>query len=375
MKTETLNRISLARKLILITLVAYVAAFFVLNASKISADNLMRLFYDFECVVKNRKAVDVIEFDESENNSYTSFKNGLVTLTNKGVYVYNEKDYLIAEFSANYTDSVIKTAGDCIFIFKRDGNTVVRTNSFDVEDSAELDNSIINLAADNRGYISVISDAYGYKGKLTVYNRSFEVLYYWNISSSYPIYTELMDNGIVAVVSLVPDRESCDTLITLINYSTGETVATYTAEDVFPYDVYKNGDGKINVFTGDGLYELTLDKFEKIIDNVCVDMSHYAISDGIFAVAEYSDKSKNTSTVRAYDKSGNELFSAKVGSMKTLDCNSQYVLASSGKNVYVFDRSGNIIFEEEQSFYIQRIVSVDGGAYLIGSDCAVKINF
>ena len=159
-----------------------------------------------------------------------------------------------------------------------------------------------------------------------------------------------------------------------MNYTTGEEIASYTAEDVVPYDVYKRGDGKTDIFTSGGLYELTLDKFEKIIDNVCVDMSHYAVSDSYFAAAEYSDKSANSSLVRVYDKNGNELFSENIENMRALECNSEYVFASSGKTVYVFDNTGNIIFEREEEFYIQNIVAVDGGAYLIGSDSAVRIN-
>lgn len=374
MKTETLKQISVARKIILCTVIVYIVIFFALNASKISADNIMRLFYDFDCVVKNRQAAKTVEFEESDDNSFYSFKNGLVTLTSTGVSVYNEKGYEISEFPANYTDSVIKTAGDNIFIFTRGGSSVTRTNSFDTELSKDTGSRIINLSADKRGYVAVISDAYGYKGRLTVYNKAFEELYYWDISSFYPMYTEFVSSNTVAVVSLSPDKESCDTVITFVNYTTGEEIATYTAEDVVPYDVYKRGDGKTEIFTSGGLYELSLDKFEKIIDNVCVDMSHYAVSDEYFAAAEYSDKSANSSLVRVYDKSGNELFSENVENMKALECNSEYVFVSSGKTVYVFDNTGNIIFEREEAFYIQNIVAVDGGAYLIGSDCAVRIN-
>ncbi len=374
MKTETLKQISVARKIILCTVVVYIVAFFALNASKISADNVMRLFYDFDCVIKNRQASETIEFEESDGNSFYSFKNGLVTLTTGGVSVYNEKEYKISEFPANYTDSVIKTAGDNIFIFTRGGSTVTRTNSFDVELSKDIGSKIVNLAADKRGYVSVISDAYGYKGRLTVFNKSLEELYYWDISAYYPMYTEFVSGNTVAVISLLPDKESCDTVVTFINYTTGEEVATYTAEDVVPYDVYKRGDGKIDIFTSGGLYELTLDKFEKIIDNISVDMSHYAISDSYFVVAEYADKSANSSVIRAYDKSGAELFSENSENIRALECNSEYIFVSSGKTVYVFDRTGNIIFEQEEQFYIQNIIAVDGGAYLIGSDSAVKIN-
>ena len=70
MKTETLKQISVARKIILCTVVVYIVAFFALNASKISADNVMRLFYDFDCVIKNRQASETIEFEESDGNSF-----------------------------------------------------------------------------------------------------------------------------------------------------------------------------------------------------------------------------------------------------------------------------------------------------------------
>ena len=103
-------------------------------------------------------------------------------------------------------------------------------------------------------------------------------------------------------------------------------------------------------------------------------MSHYAISDSYFVVAEYADKSANSSVIRAYDKSGAELFSENSENIRALECNSEYIFVSSGKTVYVFDRTGNIIFEQEEQFYIQNIIAVDGGAYLIGSDSAVKIN-
>ena len=41
---------------------------------------------------------------------------------------------------------------------------------------------------------------------------------------------------------------------------------------------------------------------------------------------------------------------------------------------FIVAANSDIIFEQEEQFYIQNIIAVDGGAYLIGSDSAVKIN-
>lgn len=374
MKTKTLRQISVARKVILCTVVLYLLAFFALNASKISADNIMRLFYDFECVIKDKTVNETVEFEESDNNYFTSFKNGLITLTNTGISVYNEKNILISDFSANYTNSAVKTAGDHILVFERGGTDIYRTNSFEVENSVKLSENIVNASVDGRGYTAVITDSYGYKGKLTVYNKNFEELYYWSTTSSYPIYAEFVGGSAVAVISVRPDKESCDTAVTLINYSTGEEVGNFTEKNVFPADIYKNQDGSIDVFTTAGIYRLTLDKFEKIADNTDGDISHYSLGEKYTVLSHFDDKSKNISTVNAYNKNGELLFSENIENLKSVACNSNYIFAAAGNTVYVFNGAGEKVSEEQKDFNIQEIVPAENGAFLIGTDCAVKVN-
>ena len=83
---------------------------------------------------------------------------------------------------------------------------IFRANSFEIENEITLDESIINAAVDNRGYSSVITDSYGYKGKLTVYNRAFEELYYLSTTAAYPIYTEFMNDDVVVMISVAPEK-------------------------------------------------------------------------------------------------------------------------------------------------------------------------
>lgn len=374
MKTETLKQISLARRIILCTVVLYLLVFFALNASKISADNVMRLFYDFECVLKDKSVNETIYFEESDNNYFTSFKNGLVSLTNTGVAVYNEKNILISEFPANYTNSVIEKGSDNLLVFERGGNKVFRSNSFEVEKSTVLSENIVNLSVDNRGYTAIITDSYRYKGKLTVYNKSFEELYYWSSSSVYPMYSEFMTNDIVAVISVSPNKESSNIVVNFLNFVSGEEVGTLTEENAFPLDIYKNSDGSINILTADGFYKLTLDKMEKIIDNIGGDISYYDIGENYFVLAEYSDKSKNISEVSAYNKNGEKLFSEEIENLKFVSCNSEYVFISAGKIIYAVSPDGNVVFEKETDFNIQKIVPVESGAYIIGTDCAMRVS-
>lgn len=374
MKTKTINHLSIARRVILCTVVLYLLVFFLLNASKMSADNVRRLLYDFECVFKDIDVSDVISFDESDNNSFSAFKNGLITLTNRGVSVYNEKNILISSFPADYTNSIIATSGDNILIFERGSMDIFRANSFEIENEITLDESIINAAVDNRGYSSVITDSYGYKGKLTVYNRAFEELYYLSTTAAYPIYTEFMNDDVVVMISVAPEKESCNMVVSMHNFKTGEEVLSFTEKNAFPADVRKNSDGSIDILTADSLYKLTIDKLEKIIDNIGGDIFHYSLGETFAVFSRYSDQSKNISEVTAYNKNGEILFSKEIENLKYTACNSEYIFISSGNIISVVDSGGNTVFEETEDFNIQKIVPAEDGAYLIGTDSAVKIH-
>lgn len=374
MKIKTLNQISVARRIILGSLIVYILVFFALNASKISADNIMRFFYDFECVLKDKPVADTVFFEESDSNLFTSFKNGLVSLTNRGVSVYNEKNILISEFPANYTKFDIDICGDNIVFFEREGTKIYRANSFEIESSAVIDENISNLSVDERGYCAVITDSYGYRGRVTVYNKYFESLYYWSSSSLYPIYAEFVNGDTIAVISVSPDKESCNTVFTAINFTTGEELASFTEYGVFPIDIHRNNDGSLDVLTVKGLYKFTVDGAEEKIGSIGRDTTCYDLGENAFVFAEYSDKTKNISEITVYNKYGEELFSKEVENLKYTACGSEYIYISAGKIIYVVDMDGNTVYEQQTDFNIQKIIPVENGAYLISSDRALKIN-
>ena len=89
--------------------------------------------------------------------------------------------------------------------------------------------------------------------------------------------------------------------------------------------------------------------------------------------SRYSDQSKNISEVTAYNKNGEILFSKEIENLKYTACNSEYIFISSGNIISVVDSGGNTVFEETEDFNIQEIVPAEDGAYLIGTDSAVKI--
>ena len=140
-ENRTLSKLNIAKRLIFCTILVYIAVFLVLNTSYFTRDNLHRVVFSLKQALSGEETEDVLLFEDSGENMYGIFKDGLVVLSNRSLSVYDASGSLLSETGIHFYEPVLRVSEHYILCFDRGGSGLLLCDSFGIvrEKSFEKD--------------------------------------------------------------------------------------------------------------------------------------------------------------------------------------------------------------------------------------------
>lgn len=378
-ENRTLSKLNIAKRLIFCTILVYIAVFLVMNTSYFTRDNLHRVVFSLKQALSGEETEDVLVFEDSGENMYGIFKDGLVVLSNRSLSVYDASGSLLSETGIHFYEPVLRVSEHYILCFDRGGSGLLLCDSFGIvrEKSFEKDDysySILDAQFGAGGKISVITDSPNAKGVVYVYSEMLEELYEFSSVDSYPVRADIFDKNMLSVVSLSPRKEVSDLLFYRIDYRTGEGYQSpvYSAEDRFPVSFVAEDD-RLRVLTDLDLLSAEKDALTTCLDSVPSVTDRYSISSRYVLFSSLYSVSGRTYTVSAYANGDPPLFSVEFYDLRDIACqdNAFFVLAEN--KVHFLDQTGSILFTEELSIPASGLVASDDTLYAVGTGTAERI--
>lgn len=380
-ENKTVSKLNIVKKLVLVTIIVYVAVFAVMNTSYFTRDNLNRIVFGFKQALSGEEPEETITFEDSGDNSYGIFKGGLVVLSDKNLLIYDASGYLLSETGINFFDPVMRFSDDYILCFDRGGTTLLLLDSFGIVRQNSFRNdgyeySILDAQFGSGGKISVITDAQNSKGTVYVYSDQFEELYEFSSVDGYPVRADILDKNILSVVSVSPRKELSDLLFYRIDYKTGEGYQSpvYSAEDRIPISFCANA-GSVEVLTDTDIVLAGKDDLQVTLKTISPNTEKYDLSADYSLFSSVLSASERKYTVSCYDRNGAPVFSQEFYDLRDICTVGDVFLVLAGDKLHFLDKTGTILHTEELVLHAGSIVAEKDIIYVVGTGTAGRVAF
>ena len=376
MNEKKLKQLFLVKRLLFVTIIAYVALFFLMNTSYLSIDNMRRFAYSAKTALTQTSASanDVITYSSGNIPVFSPFKDGITVLGDSSISVYSRDNIRFSVHSVNYRNPVLRVSDEYILCFDRGGKKLSVYNSFDLLFEKEFSDVIINADIDDSGRIAVITEKYGYKGQLTVFNTSFEERFLWYSADSYLVDVAFTSTNSVSVVSVVQNMENIDTVVYSLNYSAGEERAKVVSQSTFPISVSKKNDGSVEILSETGLVSFRSGGCNTVYSYGSRVPYKFHQSDKYTVFAYDLNTPNKHFSVYVTDITGNKQFETIVENVKSVSAFSDTIFVLTSEKLLAFDRPGTVVSEIAVSEGVTDIVAGKQKCILYGSEKAYIVS-
>lgn len=376
MNEKKLKQLFLVKRLLFVTIIAYVALFFLMNTSYLSIDNMRRFAYSAKTALTQTSASanDVITYSSGNIPVFSPFKDGITVLSDSSISVYSRDNIRFSVHSVNYRNPVLRVSDEYILCFDRGGKKLSVYNSFDLLFEKEFSDVIINADIDDSGRIAVITEKYGYKGQLAVFNTSFEERFLWYSADSYLVDVAFTSTNSVSVVSVVQNMENIDTVVYSLNYSAGEERAKVVSQSTFPISVSKKNDGSVEILSETGLISFRSGGCNTVYSYGSRVPYKFHQSDKYTVFAYDLNTPNKHFSVYVTDITGNKQFETIVENVKSVSAFSDTIFVLTSEKLLAFDRTGTVVSEISVSEGVTDIVAGKQKCILYGSEKAYIVS-
>ncbi len=365
---KTLKILYLAKRLVFVTIIIYIVVFFVVNSSYLSADNIERFTFTLkktltESYAEGTQKRVALMYDEGAKE--VSFKDGFAVLSTGTLTVYSSDMVKFSSHSIGYKQPVLLTSDDNLICFDMGGKKLSVFDSFDLIVEKTFDDSIINVAVGDNGYIAVITEEYGYKGLVTIYNEDFKEVMQWYSADYYLMYLGFTRRNTVSVVSVVPNNENMDIYVIDLNYKVGEEHKIVCAENRFPMSALVKDDSTFEIVTDVDIITFRSDGFNSLFSYGSSEILTYKQFDEYAAIVSVEDSVKNLYKITVIDSVGNKKIEKVFNGYRDIEFFNGYFYVLGDGTVTTVSLSGHEVGHLQVSTNVFKILVSRGFALLI----------
>lgn len=308
---KTLKILYWSKRLVFVTIILYIVVFFVVNSSYLSKDNLARFGFTLKKTLTESYADGTqrkISTMNDEGAKEVVFKDGFAVLSSGNLSVYSSDFVRFSSHNIGYKQPELLATDDFLLCFDRSGKKLSVYDSFDKIVEKTFDNDIINVAIGDNGYIAVITEEYGYKGVVTIYDDEFKEIMQWYSADYYLMYVGFTQRNTLAVISVKPNNENMDIYVVSLNYKTGEERRIVCAENRFPMNSLVKYDSNLEIVTDTDIITFRSDGYNSIYRYGSSKVYTYKQFDEYVAVVSVEDSVKDLYKITVIDSVGNKKF-------------------------------------------------------------------
>lgn len=241
--------------------------------------------------------------------------------------------------------------GKCVNVYSRDKLvTQIKTEK-----------EILCAKMNKNGYIAVATDELGFKGMITVYNRSGKEIFRWHSGSGYIGDIDISSGNRIAAAQLVTDGEKlCSKILSIDIKEKGESKQLAELEGLVAQVRFRD-DGGITVVSDRGLYGyrkngdslFTVDFKGRTVTGCNIENEHNMV----FAF----DNGLNNTLLESYSKKGALRGSYEAnGEIRSFDVSGECILAGGLRTLARITPDGKVKKEMELNHDVKRVKIFSG---------------
>lgn len=363
-----------ARRIVLVAVVVYIAAFFVWKFSSLSVDGVKRSFFDIKQALSGAVQSGDITFFEDDNGVCEVYRDGLVRVTQTTATVYSKEGYKYSSFKVSLVSPSVRTGSSSFILFDRGGRNVYLCDSFGIKERYESSENVINAGISAQGKVFVIKEQYGYKSELVVFNSGLDEkdCFIWDSAETYLTDAVFSDKNVLTAVGIVPAENSFDTVVYRIDSKNGKKLSSYVFNDQTAVSVFAKEAGAATVMTTSSIIKINAEEARTVYSFDTLGVDVFAQNGRYAVIASVARVSTQTDKISFVDADGNLRFTKEFSGVRDVAAVGDECYVLTDGVVYGFDIYGNMKFETKVS-EAHEIRSGNGRVFCVGSEKASYI--
>lgn len=179
--------------LALILLLAAVTV--VVFRDRLNVDNIKRWFHYRSLVLSDSGQAESFPYDGDLTDTFASLDGDLLVCSRNAISLYSGSGTRYVSQSVSMENPVVDTNGSFAVVYDAGGSELYVLGQRQLVWTAEGLDSILSAHLNKNGQLTVVTQSGGYRGKVTVYDSTYQPLVSVNLSSAFVMDAALSDDG------------------------------------------------------------------------------------------------------------------------------------------------------------------------------------
>lgn len=179
--------------LALILLLAAVTA--VVFRDRLNVDNIKRWFHYRSLVLSDSGQAESFPYDGDLTDTFASLDGDLLVCSRNAISLYSGSGTRYVSQSVSMDNPVVDTNGSLAVVYDAGGDELYVLGQRQLVWTAEGLESILSAHLNRNGQLTVVTQSGGYRGKVTVYDTTYQPMVSVNLSSAFVMDAALSDDG------------------------------------------------------------------------------------------------------------------------------------------------------------------------------------
>lgn len=228
-------------------MIVLTAAYFIMQSESSTFRGMMR---DLSAFIANKSEAAEIKFEYEDNGCYTYVENSIAVVTSNETTVFDKYGDVVFSEVCNYSQPAVKVNGKYAVSYDIGGREIKLFNCDRLIRSIEMQEFVISVSIDSKGWLAVCTEEDGYKGAVTVYDASGAAVYKWYSAEGYIVDVELSsENRMLTVLT----ASATGSNIISLSLGSNEVYSKYIKPDKIAMDIQLAQDGTVVCVMSDEL--------------------------------------------------------------------------------------------------------------------------
>lgn len=299
-----------------------------------------------------------------------ALNSGIVVLTNNNLLFLDSSGSLVRNSEHNFDSPAISVGKSNVLLYDRSHTNYKIEKRTGTIYEGETDKTIICGSITPRNGYALATRAEDATSQLLVYNSNFKEKFRWTCAGEHIVDIDLADNNKQAAVAVLGSKDAVlYSKVHLFNFRYAERFAVFDFDDDSVFSVKYTGRNRAVVYAPSGVYLLSGEEKEQMIDLKSFDPRYIDYSENnrsAFISTKYGSYYAND--LYAFDKKAKELFTLPIHeNIKGLSASASGVSLMLNDRIETYNYKGERIGSVTHEADALDLVSVSGRLYVLSS--------
>ncbi len=269
--------------------------------------------------------------------------NNILLINNEGIKSLNRTGKEEQNIVFASTSPQVEIKDDYILLADINGKNIGLYKASKPVTKIKTERDIAFAALNEKGCIAAATDEPGYKGMITVYDKSGREIYRWHSGTGYIGGMDLSPRGKLAVLQIMTDKEAVYTKVLEMDINSKDEAKVLAEIDGPVFDIRCRGNSYITLVSDNAAYNLKHDgRFKSKIDFGGRVPLGYNIENENNMVFTFEGRLNNT-VLESYSASGeNKGVYESEGEIRDFDVKGENIVSASLNETVITDSSGKV---------------------------------